>query len=144
MQFAKVFSPFFYIIMCVNTLYKMSIRKYFKPVQKGVSLPNRHGPLSSKVPPRAIEAANDRVSEIIKPSRSGSGNTSNTARGPYTKLTPAQRLMIGKRASEHGTTATVNHAPCYTTLHRVNCNHVVKCAIKGTMKLLDSPKFFRQ
>ena len=34
-----------------------------------------------------------------------------------TKLTPAQRFMIGKRASEHGTTATVNHAPRYTTRH---------------------------
>ena len=87
----------------------MSIRKYFKPVKKDVSLPNPHGPLSSKVPPGAIEAANDRVSETVKPSGSGSGNTSNTARGPYTKLTPAQRLMIGKRASEHGTTATMKY-----------------------------------
>ena len=48
----------------------MSIRKYFKPVQKDVSLPNPHGPLSSKVPPGAIEAANDKVSETIKPSGS--------------------------------------------------------------------------
>ena len=56
--------------------------------------------------------------EIIKPSGSSSGNTNNTARGPYTKLTQAQRLMIGKRASEHGTKATVNHAPRYTVLHR--------------------------
>ena len=86
------------------------IRKYFRPVQKDVSLPNPHGPLSSKVPPGAIEAANDRVSETIKPSRSSSGNTSNTARGPYTKLTPAQRLMIEKQASEHGTTLTILHS----------------------------------
>ena len=105
----KFFSPFFCIITCVNTLYNMSIRKYFKPVQKDVSLPNPHGPLSSKVPSGAIEAANDRVSETVTPSGSGSGNMNNTARGPYTKLTPAQRLMIGKRASEHGTTATMKY-----------------------------------
>ena len=86
-------------------------------LSRRISLPNPHGLLSRKVLPGAIEAANDRVSEIIKPSGSSSENTSNTARGPYTKLTPAQRLMIGKRASEHGTTATVNHAPRYTTLH---------------------------
>ena len=41
---------------------------------------------------------------------SGSGNTSNTARGLYTKLTSAQRLMIGKRASEHGTTLAILHS----------------------------------
>ena len=118
MQFAKVFFVIFLHhhvreTRCTRCRYG-SISKLFRRI----SLPNPHGQLSSKVLPGAIEAANDRVSEIIKPSGSSSGNTSNTARGPYTKLTPAQRLMIGKRASEHGTTATVNHAPCYTTLHR--------------------------
>ena len=87
----------------------MSIRKFFKPIQKDVILPNLHGPLSSEVPPGAIEAANERVSETIQSSGSGSGSTSNTARGPYTKLTAAQRLMIGKRASEYGTTAAMKY-----------------------------------
>ena len=37
-----------------------------------------------------------------------SGSTSST-RGPYTKLTPAQRLTIGKRAAELGTTAVMKY-----------------------------------
>ena len=90
-------------------LCKMSIRKFFKPVQKDVILPNPHRPLSSEVSPGAIEPANDRVSETTQSSGSGSGSTSNTARGPYTKLTAAQRLMIGKRASEYGTTAAMKY-----------------------------------
>ena len=98
---------------CTRNRYR-SISK----LSRRISVPNPHGPLSSKVLPRAIEAANDTVSEIIKLSGSSSENMSNTARGPYTKLTPAQRLMIGKRASEHDMMATVNHAPRYTTLHR--------------------------
>ena len=78
----------------------MSIGKFFKPVQKDVILPNLHGPLSSEVPPGAIEAENDRVSETIQSSGSDSGSTSNTARGPYTKLTAAHRFYL----------KTVNHA----------------------------------
>ena len=29
------------------------------------------------------------------------------SRGPYITLTPAQRLTVGKRAAEHGTTAAI-------------------------------------
>ena len=32
-----------------------------------------------------------------------------SARGPYTKLTPAQRLTIGKRVAEHSTMATMKY-----------------------------------
>ena len=69
--------------------------KYFKPSRKDerkdAVLPNPHGPLSSEVPPGAIEVANQKVSKTIQPS---SGSTS--SRGPYSKLMPAQRLLIGK------------------------------------------------
>ena len=68
-------------------------------------LPNPHGPLSRKVPPGAIEATNQRVSEIIQPS---SGSTSNT-KASYTKLTPAQRFTIGKRAAEYSTMGTMKY-----------------------------------
>jgi len=30
-------------------------------------------------------------------------------RGPYLKLTPAQRYQIGKQAAEHGTTASIHY-----------------------------------
>ena len=100
----------------------MLILKYFKPLRKDerkddkekdtyIILPNPHGPLSIKVPPGAIEATNQKVSEInIRPS-SGStvGSTVTSSRGSYIKLTPAQRLLIGKQAAEHSTMAMMRY-----------------------------------
>ena len=93
---------------------------YFKPLQKDerkddkekdIILPNPHGPLSIEVPPGAIEAVNQKVSEInIRPSSgSTAGSTVTSSRGSYLKLTPAQRLSIGKRVVEHSTTATMRY-----------------------------------
>ena len=90
----------------------MLILKYFKPLRKDerkddkrkdVILPNLYGPLSIEVPPGAVEAANQKVSEInIQPSGgSTAGSTVTSSRGSYIKLTPAQRLLIGKQAAEH-------------------------------------------
>ena len=71
MRFTKSFSPFTGTFTCINfsqvVHVKMLILKYFKPLQKverkDVILPNPHGPLSSEMPPKAIEAVNQRVSE---------------------------------------------------------------------------------
>ena len=45
----------------------MSILKYFKPIKKGkeLALPDPNGLLSEQVPSSSIEAANNKVSEII-------------------------------------------------------------------------------
>ena len=73
-------------------------------------LTRMHDPLSIEVQPGALEAANQKVSEInILPSGGiTAGNTVMSSRQSYIKLdiTPAQRLSIGKRAAEHSSTAT--------------------------------------
>ena len=104
--------------MCVKHVVQDADTEVFQSCSEGLVYLTRMDRSVVKYYPGQLKLQMIRVSEIIKPSGSSSGNTSNTARGPYTKLTPAQRLMIGKRTSEHGTTATVNHAPRYTTLHR--------------------------
>ena len=72
------------------------ILHYFKSAQKDderdVSLPNSHGPLSSKVPPGAIEVANKKVAEIVAPPAAADSEPTSSSRKRYIKLTPAQRL----------------------------------------------------
>ena len=83
----------------------MSILQYFKKQEKSSSLskdsfPDPTGPLSEKIPSKAISIANQKVMKLLeKPS----------ARGPYHTLTPAQRLTVGKRAAEQGTTAAIRY-----------------------------------
>ena len=83
----------------------MSILKYFRQDVDGSAtnkLPDPHGSLSKEVPSSAIERANTSVMPIIEHLESGK-------RGKYLILTPAQRYKIGRRAAEHGVTATL----CY-------------------------------
>ena len=54
--------------------------------------------MSASVPSSAIEAANRQVAEVL---------TAPAARGPYFKLTAAQRSQVGKRAAEHGIAASI-------------------------------------
>ena len=69
-------------------------------------LPEPNGPLSSSVPPKAIELANANVAKAVKDeTSSGKGKRS----GPYLMLSGAQRFEIGKRASEHGATAALRY-----------------------------------
>ena len=99
----------------------MSILQYFKPIckkEKGFAL---SGPLSERVPSSSIEAANNKVSELIaNPLDSASSNKSEheskiypsqlkTKRQPYLILTPAQRYEIGKRAAENGIAASLRY-----------------------------------
>ena len=83
----------------------MSILTYCKLLPKespgnsskeNLQLPDPRGPLSTSVPSSAIEAANGQVAEVL---------TAPAARGPYFKLTAAQRFQVGKRAAEHGIAA---------------------------------------
>ena len=82
------------------------ILKYFNltPVASSTSptLPDPDGPLSEKVPAKAIELANAELEQQSKETPRG-------RRLPYTILTPAQRYEVGKRASEHGVTASLRY-----------------------------------
>ena len=73
--------------------------------KREVILPNPHGPLSSEVPPGAIEAANDRASETTQSSVEARA----TQPGDHIQNYNRQQLMIGKRASEYGTTAAMKY-----------------------------------
>ena len=90
-----------------------SILHYFKSAlkddERDVSLPNPHGPLSSKVPSGAIEIANKKVAEIVAPPTAADSEPTSSSRKRYIKLTPAQRFTVGKRAAEHGTTAAMRY-----------------------------------
>ena len=57
--------------------------------------------MSEKVPAKAIELANAEVEQQLKETP--------RARRPYSILTPAQRYEVGKRASEHGATASIRY-----------------------------------
>ena len=99
---------------------KMLILKYFKPVckkEKGFTLPDPSGPLSEGVPSSSIEAANNKVSELIaNPLESASWSKSEiypsqlkTKRQQYLILTPAKRYEIGKRAAENDIAASIRY-----------------------------------
>jgi len=79
-----------------------SILKYFRPVRSSSSLttqtlPDPAGPLSEKVPAKAIKLANTEVEQL-------EASPHGRHRSPYLILTPAQQYEVGKRASEHGIT----------------------------------------
>ena len=81
----------------------MSILQYFKKQQKPtspLSEDNLPDPLSEKIPAKAILTANEKVTEVLKQGEK-------SVRGPYHTLTPAQKLTVGKRAAEFGTTAAM-------------------------------------
>ena len=80
---------------------KMSvgILRYFKK-SAASDLPDPHGPLSKELQPQTIRAVNEKIKPDLE-------KTSRGERGPYLKLTPSQRALIGKRAAENGVTATI-------------------------------------
>jgi len=87
------------------------ILKYFKPVPtsspSSPSLPDPDGPLSRKIPAKAIELVNVKDMEATKARRGCS---------PYLYLTPGQQYEVGKRAAEHGVTATLRYYDKYKDL----------------------------
>ena len=86
----------------------MSILQYFKRAPRKSSstdaadqFPEPNGPLSRSVPPKAIELANASVAKVKD------GMPRGKRSGPYLMLSGAQRFEIGKRAAEHGVTASL-------------------------------------
>jgi len=63
------------------------------------------GPLSEKVPSSAISAANKIVIKALDVTQESKKRSC----GPYLSLTPAQKYEIGKRAAEHGVTASMRY-----------------------------------
>ena len=82
----------------------MLILQYFKHIDHVSSnsnvLRDPERLLSSSVPSEAIATANKRVREVLDKS-------SHSKRGPYLILTPTQKLLIGQRAAEYGTTSAI-------------------------------------
>ena len=81
------------------------ILKYCKPAKfsclsSSLSLPEPNSSLNKKVPSKAIELANAEVTSLKEEPR---------VRGPYLILTPAQQFEVGKRAAEHGVTASIRY-----------------------------------
>ena len=79
----------------------MALLKHFKLVNsktldESLSLPDPNSSLKEVIPSMVITKANKIVSKVLEQSLS-SGE-----RGPYLKLTPAQRYQIGKQAAEYG------------------------------------------
>ena len=70
-------------------------------------LPDPSGPLSQAVPPTAIAAANVKVAEALNDAEVK--KSASRARGTYSFLTSAQKYEVGKRAAEHGITATIRY-----------------------------------
>ena len=87
----------------------MSILQYFKHdsaksnATNSDQLPDPNGWLSSSIPPKAIELANAKVTKVKD------GTSGGTRSRPYLMLSPAQRYEIGKRAAEHGVTASLRY-----------------------------------
>ena len=88
----------------------MSILKYFHKTKRKdqednveIKFPDPDGDLSKTVPSKAIRAANKSIEQLLEPKLKGVRKT------PYLVLTPAQRFAVGKRAAEHGVTATIRY-----------------------------------
>ena len=77
--------------------------KYKRDVSatSSASLQEPNGLLRKKVPPKAIELANAKVTKLAENRPRG--------RDPYLYLTGAQRYEVGKRAAQYGTTDTMRY-----------------------------------
>ena len=82
----------------------MSLLQYFSAVPRGKVL-NPEGPLSSIVPPVAIQVANTGVQLQDSCAASAEG----AKRGPYKKVLEEKRAEIGKYASEIGVVAAARY-----------------------------------
>ena len=84
----------------------LSLHSYFKKTIKTDVLPSPNGPLKEVIPSSTIAALNKDVEkELSTTSTAESGDK----RGPYSKLTPGQKAMIGKRAAVYGVTASMRY-----------------------------------
>ena len=88
---------------CARLDWKMSLYKYFKkpPSQTDV-MPSPEGPLKEIIPSSTIASINKDVGKELMKEVS-------KERGPYSKLTPSQKALIGNRAAIYGVTASMRY-----------------------------------
>jgi len=88
----------------------MSLFNYFKRKKAGAEtlLPEPGGPLSLIIPSSRIEAVKPLVEKACD-------EGSSSKRGGYEKFSADEKTAIGKRAAEHGVTATIRH---YSKIYR--------------------------
>ena len=79
----------------------MSLLKYFQPSS---ALPKPEGRLSTVVPSSSIAAANKEVKQVLDQT-----DKAELKRGAYEHFTPEEKARIGKRAAEHGVTASLRY-----------------------------------
>ena len=83
----------------------MSLYDYF--TRPGSVLWKPDSSLSTVVPASAIVAANEEVKKVISTNASEEDSACSSRHGAYEHFTPKEKARIGKRAAEHGVTATV-------------------------------------
>ena len=87
----------------------MSLLKYFQLANP--TLPKPDGPLSTAVPSSSIAAANREVKQLLDGAdkQDSPRTTSTYNRGTYERFTAEEKAKIGRRAAEHGVTASVRY-----------------------------------
>ena len=90
----------------------MSLLKYFQLANP--TLPKPNGPLSTSVPSSSIAAANREVKQLLDKAENNERTdspraTSTSKRGTYERFTAEEKAKIGRRATEHGVTASVRY-----------------------------------
>ena len=85
----------------------MALLRYFQRADP--LLPKPDGPLSTVVPSSSITAANKEVKQAPDLSDGARGKASDPMpkHGKYEHYTGTEKAQIGKRAAEHGVTATI-------------------------------------
>ena len=83
----------------MNDLFKYFERESKRESERESKLPSPSGPLSKKVLPAMIQAAND----VVK----GMERNDRTKRGPHVKLLSKDKARIGNYALTHGKSAAI-------------------------------------
>ena len=101
----------------------MSILQYFKRTSSpssSSSLPDPNGALSCVVPPRAIQMANEMVTDLTQTAKK---------RGQYNSFSPQLRAAMGKYSSVHGSTRAARY---YTrVLKKPICESTIRSIAKA-------------
>ena len=107
----------------VNEIGKMSILKFFKPLEKPLVTPSDEltnkvlldpkGPLTKVLLSSAIKMVNDEVLKVYQKTSFSLGSSPvesiSNKWGKYLTLTLAQQFEVGKRAAEHGVTTALRY-----------------------------------
>ena len=88
-----------------------SILDYFSKERCKVDLPDPRGPLSSKILPSTIAAANTGVMHVMNGPSELKLKSTGEKRGPYNKYTPDFKAKVVRYAIENGNCRTLYSSP---------------------------------